>query len=47
MLDDEERKGWVSLEGLKESIEIMELNLDPKDEEFIYYFMFLNSPNVE
>ena len=26
-LDDDENKGWVSLEGLKESFEVMELKL--------------------
>lgn len=28
-LDDEDKNGWVSLEGLKESVDIMELRLDP------------------
>jgi len=46
-LDDEDKRGWVSLEGLKESVEIMELRLDSRLEEFIYYFMFLGSQNVD
>lgn len=46
-LDDETNKGYVSLEGLKESFEIMEIKFDPKLEEFVYYFLFLKSQNVE
>jgi hypothetical protein len=46
-LDDEDKKGFVSLEGLKESVEIMELKIDSRLEEFIYYFMFQTSQNVE
>lgn len=46
-LDDETNKGYVSLEGLKESFEIMEIKFDQKLEEFVYYFLFLKSQNVE
>jgi len=39
-LDDESNKGYVTLEGIKESFEIMEIQLDKKLEDFIYYFLF-------
>jgi len=46
-LDDENNKGFVSLEGLKESFEIMEIKMNDWLEEFMYYFLFLKSQNVE
>jgi hypothetical protein len=39
-LDDDEEKGFVSLEGLKESFEVMELKLDARLEDFIFFFMY-------
>ena len=46
-LDDENNKGFVSLEGLKESFEIMEIKTNDWLEEFMYYFLFLKSQNIE
>ena len=46
-LDDENNKGFVSLEGLKENFEIMEIKMSDRLEEFIYYFIFLKSQNIE
>ena len=46
-LDDENNKGFVSLEGLKESFEIMEIKMNDRLEEFMYYFLFLKSQNIE
>lgn len=46
-LDDENNKGFVSLEGLKESFEIMEIKMSDWLEEFMYYFLFLKSQNIE
>ena len=39
-LDDDENKGFVSYEGLKESFEVMELSIEPKLEEFILYYIY-------
>lgn len=46
-LDDDEEKGFVSLEGLKESFEVMELKLDARLEDFIFFFMYSQSSDVE
>lgn len=45
-LDDDEGTGLVSLEGLKESFEVMDLTIDPKLEEFIMYFIFKQSESI-
>ncbi len=39
-LDDDENKGFVSYEGLKESFEVMELSIESKLEEFILYYIY-------
>ena len=46
-LDDDMNSGFVSLEGLKESFEVMELEINPLLEEFIFYFIFKNSSSCE
>jgi len=37
----------VSLEGLKESFEVMEIELKPEVEEFLWFFIFRESDNIE
>ena len=46
-LDDDEDRGYVSIEGLKESFEVMELNIEPKLEEFILFYIFQHSDNIQ
>lgn len=46
-LDDDEEKGYVSYEGLKESFEVMGLELDTKLEEFIYFYIFSKSESTD
>ncbi len=46
-LDDDNDTGMVSLEGLKESFEVMELELEDKYMEYIYYVMFKESEDLE
>ena len=46
-LDDDEDRGYGSIEGLKESFEVMELNIEPKLEEFILFYIFQHSDNIQ
>lgn len=46
-LDDDEQKGSVSLEGLKESFEVMEIELSPEVEEFLWWFIFRESDDTD
>ena len=46
-LDDDMNSGFVTLEGLKESFEIMELEIDEKLEEFIFFYIFCSSSSCQ
>ncbi len=46
-LDDDDETGVVSLEGIKESFEVMELELGDELMEFIFYWIFRESKNTE
>lgn len=46
-LDDDMNTGFVTYEGIKESFEIMDLELEPDLEEYILYYIFKHSTSVE